>query len=67
MNPIEAKTEKQICQLARSSFATTDWWLNVSHDHVCLTKQRMGSLPQESLRIPRRDFDKLAQWYVTGK
>lgn len=65
--PIDALTENQICQLKRDNLDTPDYWLNVSPDHVCLTKQRVGEPSTESMNIPRKDFNRLARWYVTGK
>lgn len=65
--PIDALTENQIFHLKRTNLDTPDYWLNVSPDHVCLTKQRSGEPATESINIPRKDFNRLARWYVTGK
>lgn len=65
--PINAHTFNQICKLKRDIIDTDDYWLCVDVGDVRLTKQRNGKPSSASINIPRKDFDRLVVWYVTGK
>lgn len=65
--PIDAKTFKQICSLSADNHETRDYWILLDEGVICLAKQRSGQDPTHEMRIPKRDFDKLVRWYMTGK
>ena len=61
--PIEAKTLDQVMSLPRDGYETKDYLLVVSDSTVCLAEQHSD----EQMNIPRKDFDRLVRWYMTGK
>ena len=67
LKPIEARTFKQVCALSRDNLDTKGHWILIDGNDVCLTAQVLGKAPTNSMRIARREFDRLARWYVTGR
>ena len=55
--PIDAKTQKQLDELPKDSFCS---------NLICLHLTRENAYLGES-SIPRKDFDRLVRWYMTGK
>ena len=66
MKPIEARTFNQICSLKRDNMSTKDFWLQLDVGIVTLAKQRNGEPCEASMRISRKQFDRIVQWYVNG-
>ena len=65
--PIEANTFDEICKLPRDSLSTKEFWLQIDVGSVFLAQQRIGKACQAEISIPRKDFDRLVKWYMTGK
>jgi hypothetical protein len=65
--PIELRTEAQLIKAPRDNLSTPNYWLLVGPSEVTLCQQRNGEESTGTLTIPRREFDRLARWYVTGK
>lgn len=41
-----------------------DYWLLVGYDKITITKQSWGEGPEVSVKIPRRQFNILVDWYI---
>ena len=67
MTPIEAKTHDQMCELKRDNVESGDFWMLLGEDKITICEQKAGAKPTQSLTPPRKNFDKFARWYVTGK
>lgn len=67
MVPIEAKTHDQICELKRDNVESGDFWMLLGEGELTICEQKSGSNPEQSLTIPRKNFDALVRWYMTGK
>ena len=65
--PIEANTFDEICKLPRDSLSLKEFWLQIDVGRVSLAQQRSGESCQAVISIPRKDFDRLVRWYMTGK
>jgi hypothetical protein len=62
--PIDARTEKQLCKLLSDNYATKNYWILHAIDHITICKQSSGSSAEEMMQIPRKDFNKLIEWYI---
>lgn len=62
--PIDVRTEKQLCKLLSDNYTTKNYWILHEIDHITICKQSIGSHPEEMMRIPRKDFNKLIKWYI---
>lgn len=65
--PINAKTEKQICQLRRDNFPANGlaWSILVTVGEVSLHPPADDG--REYVSIPRADFDAIVRWYLRNK
>jgi len=67
LNPRKAKTHKEISQLESDNISTEDYWILISPKYVTICKQKIGIKPENSISIPREDFDKLVEWYLLSQ
>lgn len=68
--PIEARTLKQVSALPKSHIDIgKDFWFLIDPEcgTVTLSEQPMGGERKSHVTMPRKLFDQLARWYVTGK
>jgi hypothetical protein len=63
--PINAKSENTIGKLPRDNYPPEvgHWSILLSPDHVALHLPEGGGWAE----IPRKEFDRLARWYVLGQ
>mgnify|MGYP001597371128 FL=1 len=64
--PIEAKTFSQICKLPRDNYDTAGYWILVGLKTIHFAEQRNGEATTQKMAIPKREFDRLVRWYMTG-
>lgn len=64
--PIEAKTFSQICKLPRDNYETAGYWILVGDRTIHFVEQRTGENATQKMAIPKREFDRLVRWYMTG-
>ena len=64
--PIEAKTFSQICRLPRDNYDTAGYWILVDQKTIHFAEQRNGEIATQKMAIPKREFDRLVRWYMTG-
>lgn len=59
----KANTEKQICSVYRDNLSTEDYWIMGNPDSVTIAKQRNGESSEWIVQIPKKDFNKLIDFY----
>lgn len=62
--PIDARTMKQLCALASDNWDTKDFWILTDGRQISIGKQKNGSPAEWIVNIPKKDFDKLIEWYT---
>ena len=63
MSPREAKTFKQIFQLQSDNHAVKAGWIMIDGSVVVLCKQRDGEHAEAMVKLSRREFEALIDWY----
>lgn len=67
LTPAKSKTFSQICKLPRDNIDLgKEFWMTIGEDHVCITKQKWYEEPTEQIKIPRKYFNQIIKWYITG-
>lgn len=64
LSPQRANTLDKVCTLNRDNFSRPDYWIITDTDEVTICKQRDGESQEESVTIPKSEFDKLIRWYT---
>lgn len=66
MSPSEVRTFEQICSLKRDNISVrTGWILLNGANEVVLVKQKNGERATGEVSFTRKEFTRLAQWYLT--
>jgi hypothetical protein len=65
--PIEASTHDQICSIPRDNLSAGDYWLLIDEGGVVMCEQPLGQAATAKIEMPRRQFNRLVRWYMTGK
>lgn len=63
ISPRNCKTIEDVCNKRRDNFSTEKFWILADESSVTITEQKKGGEPNQSITIPKKDFDKLADWY----
>ena len=64
LSPRKTVTFNQICSLQTDNAGTKNFWIQLDVGSVHLCEQTSGEAAKGSLTIPRRDFNKLIEWYL---
>jgi len=71
LTPREARTWKQIEALPRDNVDTVNCWMLLGGSGDCgevtIARQRTGEAAQGIVKLPRREFERMIDWYNTGK
>lgn len=65
--PIKTKSFIDICRLKTDAAHYGDFYLGLEVGSVYLVHQKTGEPPKASISIPRKVFNRLVTWYVSGK
>lgn len=66
LRPSECETIADILALDRSLIEVGRWRMSIQHDGAAIfVEQRSGEAPTASIKIPRRIFQKMLDWYET--
>lgn len=65
--PREAVTFNQLCAMPRDNVSTRDYWMMVEENRVHIYKQRAGHRATEHITLSKSAFNRLVDWYNTGK
>lgn len=65
MKPYDADTLDKVCSLKRDNIDVGSLGVLIDGDSVTLTIVEAGQA--QSLFIPRKDFNKLVNWYMTDQ
>jgi hypothetical protein len=66
LSPRQARNEKQVCSLRSDHHDTDDFWILIDpySNEVFIHQQRSGEMSKQKLAIPKKDFNKLIDWYM---
>lgn len=64
--PVDAKTMKQICELPCDNDITGNFWWIIDEAEVSIREQKPGEPSTQQISLPRRVFEQIARWYLTG-
>lgn len=62
-SPRTAKTTEALHALVCDNLDTGNFWILVQEDHVVITAQHDGQEPTTSIEIPKREFNKIVDFY----
>lgn len=66
MKPSDCNSIGDVLSLDSSHLIVGKWSILIQHDGaVVIVEQRIGEKPTGSMVIPRRTFQRLADWYET--
>jgi hypothetical protein len=63
LSPQKANTLKKLCSLRQDNKALKDYWILVEEATVTLCRQTTGTATEQSITIPKRQFDSLIAFY----
>ncbi len=67
MRPRDARSHSQVAKIPRDNVTYAGTWALLNGDGkstITITRQRRGENATESISIPRRDFDRIVDWYM---
>jgi hypothetical protein len=65
MSPREAKTYAQILKLKSDNYSTNGHWILLNGGgEVVIAEQVTGEAPTAKMKISRREFNRIVNWYV---
>lgn len=64
MSPKSAKSMKQVCRLESDNFDADGFWILHGINTISLAQQRLGEPCKESITIPKKEFDRMIEWYM---
>jgi hypothetical protein len=71
LTPREARTFAQIERLPRGNVEAPGFWVLLGGSgnplEITITKQRAGEKAEAMLTLKRHDFERVVDWYNTGK
>lgn len=61
--PREARTLKEICSLKRDNLGFERFWFLLDGPYVVIAEQTGGEPAKAIIKMPRRVFDRIVDWY----
>lgn len=65
--PRRAGTFNAVCDMPRDNVTWQNFWIITDGGNVSLCNQKLGEHPTQSIDIPKKTFDRLVDWYMTGR
>ena len=62
-SPRSAKTFKQIYALNRDNLDVGGFWILLNQGSIILAKQKLGHSCEVDIKIPRKKFNRMINWY----
>lgn len=67
LTPATALTFNQVCRLKRDNVDGKTWWAMInSATEMVVRQQKNGESSTGTVIIPRHEFKRLCEWYLTG-
>jgi hypothetical protein len=63
MRPRDASGDKTL-KLATDNHDVGDHWILTDGYHVSIVQQKLGEKPKQEIRVPRRAFNAMIDWYM---